>query len=214
MEIDDELYVSINSRNDIRTLLTNIQKESYVIKVWQKTDLGRVLTIVRIDSIDFTSGEILLKPLDMKNAKMLEPDIPIYFYAARRKVIFKAVVSKRAKGRFLVSSPEEVRVEEMRRTPRKQYGYRSYQTLAFVTVDKFSFEIPDAQIIDASEHGIGMLMRMNDQSKVYKGLKIKILSSTLPGQEGVLAIIRNITTATNFLTGDKHLRVGVEFVEE
>ena len=214
MEIDEELYVAINSRNDIRTLLTNIQKENYVIKVWQKTDLGRVLTIVRIDSIDFTSGEILLKPLDMTNAKMLEPDIPIFFYAARRKVIFKARVSKKAKGRFLITSPEEVKVEEMRRVPRKVYGYRSYQTLALRTVDKFNFEITDAQIIDASEHGVGLLVKKSEKSKVYKGLKILITSSTLPGQTDTYGIIRNVTEATNFLTGEKHVRVGVEFVEE
>ena len=214
MEIEDELYVSINTRNDIRMLLSNIQKEDYVIKVWQKTELGRVLTIVKIDSIDFSSGEILLKPLDMKNAKMLIPDVPIYFYAARRKVIFKATVSKKAKGRFLISSPEEVKVEEMRKVPRKNFGYRSYQSLNFQTVDKFNFEIPDAQIVDASELGVGLLLKKTEKSKVFKGLKIKVLSSTLPGQEAAFGIIRNIGEVTNFLTGQKHIRIGIEFIDE
>lgn len=212
MDIELDSYIKLDNRQDIRLLISNVQKSEFLLQIWQKQGRNqRVLSMGKIKKV-YENGEMLIVCMDIKEAKKLNPDLPIYFFSPLRKLVFKTKFSPKSNGQFLMTAPEEVRIEETRREPRKKHGLRSYQTAHFHLLDRNLF-VKGAHIIDSSEGGMGALVSTKYIGCIEEGERIKIEDSTIDGHNGLFGIIRNICKFDNPLTGEKLIRLGIELFE-
>ncbi len=60
------------------------------------------------------NGKILLACMGIEEAKRLDPKLSIYFFSPLRKLLFKSKLSKNYNEQFLMSPPEEIKIEDTR----------------------------------------------------------------------------------------------------
>lgn len=202
--------VDVSTKSAIASLLETVHKKDIGLQIWQNNDGIKVKAAGKL--VKFKKGitSLTIKSNDKSLQKRFELK-EIYFFCPYRTMIFKSNLLEIKNKELKLSFPELVKIDEARSEKRHNLGLRSYQHIIAQFIPKDQDEIfhpSKLKVLDYSENGCGFLISTMFGKLLSEGDEFNILKSTIEEQLGRVGEIRNFTSFTNNLTGEKFIRIG------
>lgn len=208
MEVDEK--IDIYNSKIIKKFLAELFKDELSVKIWQNINETKNYSTGKIIKYKHHENLITFCP-DPGEVFNFDPKKELYFHTRFKETIFKSEIVKASSDSVVIKRPALVKIKEARSEKRKNFGLHSYH---FAELEFPNKEISKAQCLDTSKSGMGIMVGRPVFAEMSKGLKLKVVNSSVAEHIGKTAIVRNLSPIDNILTNEVSFRVGLEFVQD
>lgn len=159
-------------------LLDKITQDEQIVTFWQNDDDRRIIYKGYVYDLDPYKKTLILKSVNNELLLKLEKDLPIYFHAEERSMIFKSEDYMREGSLLIMPIPKQVKLNENRSAVRfslKKHLIRSVQHQKEMGLNgSGKFKTFSVNCIDISQTGIALELNASHLTRYLVGEKIII----------------------------------------
>ncbi len=211
---EQKVFIDIQKKEYINSILNKIFKSARPLQVWQKEEPLRQKTNGVVKNLNLSKELITLESDDVDGFIDFKTD-EIYFYSEYRTTIFKSKIKFKNDGKtIIIEFPEIVKIEEARMQPRTRYGLNTQHRVdvLFEFSDGRKVIQSDVRVLDSSEDGCAILVSKHFGEYLSRGGKLIIMDASLMNLRKRAGMVRSISTFKNILSGESCYRLGIGLI--
>lgn len=151
--------------------LAKIESLGSLVILWQvAADGTRILSKGQVQELNAKTEMIFFRGYP-GNHQVFDLDQPIYFYSEFLNVIFKTKAHFSSDKMTRLQFPDEIKVEELRKSPRKRMKQSLINNLLFDKYNSTSKQIQNyaVKVLDISESGVSIIANSNQAMDLQLG---------------------------------------------